>query len=95
MYFQLEVDYYSNEANKNKCKNIQLIEPTKNSLKIAAGCTGHCTCNVNWSDLLLWFQSTLLPGLGFARKYIYRLLLESYVCFSKIYVALYQYDICK
>ena len=53
MYFQLEVDYYSNEANKNKCKNIQLIEPTKNSLKIAAGCTGHCTCNVNRSDLLL------------------------------------------
>ena len=25
MYFQLEVDYYSNEANKNKCTNFQLI----------------------------------------------------------------------
>ena len=28
MYFQLEVDYYSNEANKNKYKNFQLIAPT-------------------------------------------------------------------
>ena len=25
MYFQLEVDYYSNEANKNKYKSVQLI----------------------------------------------------------------------
>ena len=25
MYFQLEVDHYSNEANKNKYKNVQLI----------------------------------------------------------------------
>ena len=29
MYFQLEVDYYSNEANKMKYKNIQLIASTK------------------------------------------------------------------
>ena len=35
MYFQLEVDYYSNEANKNKYKNFQLIASTKNNLKIA------------------------------------------------------------
>ena len=38
MYFQLEVDYYSNEANKNKYKNVQLIASTKNNLKIATYC---------------------------------------------------------
>ena len=32
MYFQLEVDYYSNEANKNKYTNFQLIASTKNNL---------------------------------------------------------------
>ena len=32
MDFQLEVDYYSNEANKNKNKNVQLIASTKNNL---------------------------------------------------------------
>ena len=35
MYCQLEVDYYSNEANKTKYKNFQLIASTKNNLKIA------------------------------------------------------------
>ena len=35
MYFQLEADYYSNEANKNKCTNFQLIASIKNNLKIA------------------------------------------------------------
>ena len=34
MYFQLEVDYYSNEANKSKYKNFQFITSTKNNLKI-------------------------------------------------------------
>ena len=34
MYFQLEVDYYSNEANKNSYKNFQLIASTKSNLKI-------------------------------------------------------------
>ena len=60
MYFQLEVDYYSNEANKNKYKNVQLIASTKNNLKIATDCTGHCTCNDDLSDLLLGLQSILL-----------------------------------
>ena len=32
MYFQLEVDYYSNEANKNRYTNFQLIASTKNNL---------------------------------------------------------------
>ena len=35
MFFQLEVDYYSNEASKNKYTNFQLIASIKNNLKIA------------------------------------------------------------
>ena len=33
MYFQVEVDYYFNEANKNKYTNFQLTALTKNKLK--------------------------------------------------------------
>ena len=43
MYFQLEVYYYSNEANKNKYKNVQLIDST-----------GHCTRNDNLSYFAAW-----------------------------------------
>ena len=35
MYFQLENDYYSNEANKNKYTNFQLIASIKINLKMA------------------------------------------------------------
>ena len=73
MYFQLEVDCYSNEANKNKYKNIMLIASKKNNLQIATDCTGHCTCNDNLSYFLLGLQSTLLLGLGVAWKYTYRI----------------------
>ena len=66
MYFQLEVDYYSTGAKKNKYKNIQLIASTKNKLKIATDFTGHCTCNSNLSYLLLGLLSTLLLRLGVA-----------------------------
>ena len=66
MYFQLEADYYYNETNKNNYKDVQLIASTKNNLKIATDCTGHCTYNDNLSYLLLGLQSTLLPWLGFA-----------------------------
>ena len=66
MYFQLEVDYYANEANKNKYKNVQLIASIKNNLKIATDCIGHCTCNGNLSYLLLRLQSTFLLRLGVA-----------------------------
>ena len=66
MYFQKEVGYYSDEANKNEYKNVQLIASTKNNLKIATDCTGHCTCNDNLSYLLLGLQSTLLFALGIA-----------------------------
>ena len=38
MSFQPEVDYYSNQANKNKYKKIQLIASTKNNLKTATDC---------------------------------------------------------
>ena len=66
MHCQLEVDYYANEANKNKQKNVQLIASAKNNLKIVTDCTGYCTCNDNFSYLLLGLQSTLLLGLGVA-----------------------------
>ena len=33
MYFQLEVDYYSNEANKKKYTSFQLTSSTINNLK--------------------------------------------------------------
>ena len=57
MYFQLEVDYYSNEANKNKYTNFQLIasinkKQIKDSWK--SDCTGHCTCNHNFSYFVAW-----------------------------------------
>ena len=57
MYFQLEVDYYSNEANKNKYTNFQLETSIKNNLKIVENYIVLCivlatrTCH------------TLLPGL--------------------------------
>ena len=31
MYSQLEADYYSDETNKNKYKNVHLIASTKNN----------------------------------------------------------------
>ena len=35
MYFQLEADYYSNKANKNKYKNFQLKASIKKKAEIA------------------------------------------------------------
>ena len=35
MYFQLEVDYYSNEAKKNEYTNFQLKASIKNNVNIA------------------------------------------------------------
>ena len=52
MYFHLEVYFYSNEANKNKYKNFQLIASTKNKLKIATDCKGQCTRNSNLSSFV-------------------------------------------
>ena len=65
MYFQLEVDYYSNEANKNKCTNFQLIASIKSNLKIAEDqilqgiVLAMTTCHI----FLLGLESTLLLGL--------------------------------
>ena len=65
MYFQLEVDYYSNEANKNKYKNFQLIASTKNNLKIADKqiVQGIVLATTTCHTLFLGLQSTLLLGL--------------------------------
>ena len=65
MYFQLEVDYYSNEANKSKYKNFQLIASTKNNLKIAKEqiVQGIVLATTTCHTLLLGLESTLLPGL--------------------------------
>ena len=61
MYFQLEVDTYSNEAIKNKYKKFQLIASTKNNLKIAEDqiVLATTTCHT----LLIGLESTLLHGL--------------------------------
>ena len=65
MYFQIEVDYYSNEANKNKYKNFQLIASTKNNLKIAEEqiIQGIVIATTTCQTLLLGLESTLLLGL--------------------------------
>ena len=62
MHFQLEVDYYSNEANKNKYTNFQLKASIKNNLKVAEDqivqsiVLERRTCHT----LLLGLESTLL-----------------------------------
>ena len=66
MYFQLEVDYYSNEANKNKYTNFQLIASiNKKKLKIAEDqiVQGIVLATINFHTLLLGLESTLLLGL--------------------------------
>ena len=62
MYFQLEVDYYSDEANKNKCINFQLIASIKNNLKIAEDqiVQGIVLATTTCHTLLLGLESTLL-----------------------------------
>ena len=64
MYFQLEVDYYSNKANKNKYKNFQLIASTKNNLKIAEEqiVQGIVLATTTCHTLLLGLEITLLLG---------------------------------
>ena len=64
MYFQLEVDYYSNEANTNKYKNLQLIASTKNNLKIVEEqiVQGIVLATTTCHTSLLELESTLLLG---------------------------------
>ena len=64
MYFQLEIDYDSNEANVNKYKNLQLIASTKNNLKIVEEqiVQGIVLATTTCPILLLGLESTLLLG---------------------------------
>ena len=64
MYFQLEIDYDSNEANVNKYKNLQLIASTKNNLKIVEEqiVQGIVLATTTCPTLLLGLESTLLLG---------------------------------
>ena len=65
MYVQIEVDYYSNEANKNKYINFQLIASIKNNLKIVEDqiVQGIILATTTFHTLLLGLESTLLLGL--------------------------------
>ena len=54
MYFKLQVYYYSNKANKNQYKNVQLLASIKNNLKIATDSIGHFTRNNNLSYFVAW-----------------------------------------
>ena len=65
MYFQLEVDYYTNEANKNKYTNFQLKASIKNNVKIAEDQIVEDTvlATRTFHTLLLGLDSTLLLGL--------------------------------
>ena len=62
MYFQLEVDYYSNEANKNKYRNFKLKTSKTNNLKIAEEqiVQGIVLATRTCHTLLLGLESTLL-----------------------------------
>ena len=91
VYFQLEVDNYSKQANMNKHKNFQLIASSKNNLKIdeeqivQSIVLATTTCHT----LLLGLKSTLL---------LETIFFKCKLCFlSKIYIALYfyQYDVRK
>ena len=65
MYLELEVDYYSKQANKNKYKNFQLIASTKTNLMIAKKqiVQGLVLAIATCHTLLLGLESTLLFGL--------------------------------
>ena len=65
MYFQLEVEYYSNEANKNKYKNVQLIRQRKQLKDNCRLCWALCLQR-QLVMLVAWTSSTLLLGLGVA-----------------------------
>ena len=60
MYFQLEVQYYSNESNKNKYTNFQLIASTKNRLAEDQIAQGIVLATTTCHNLLLGLESTLL-----------------------------------
>ena len=65
MHFQLEVDYCSNEATKNKHTNFQLKSSIKNNLKIAEDqiVQGIALATRTCNTFLVGLKSTLLLGL--------------------------------
>ena len=65
MYFQLDVDYYSN-ANKNKYANFQLKASIKNNLKIGEDeiVQGIVLATRTCHTLLLGLESIFLLGLA-------------------------------
>ena len=65
MYFQLEVEYCSNEATKNKYTNFQLKSSIKNNLKIGEDqiVQGIALATRTCHTLLVRLKSTLLLGL--------------------------------
>ena len=65
MYFQLEVQYCSNEATKNKYTNFQLKSSIKNNLKIGEDqiVQGIALATRTCHTLLVGLKSTLLLGL--------------------------------
>ena len=74
MYFQVEVDYWSHIANKNKYTNFQLKASIKKNLRIAEDqivqglVLAMTTCHI----FLLGLESTLLLGLVVTWKYIFQ-----------------------
>ena len=62
MYFQPEVDYYFDEATKNKYTNLQLKASIKSNLKIAEDqiVQGIVLATKTCHTLLLGLESTLL-----------------------------------
>ena len=73
MYFQLEVDYYSNETNKNKYTNFPLLASIKINLKIIEDqiVQGIVLAMTTCDTLLLGHESTLLLGLVVTGRYIF------------------------
>ena len=65
MYFQLKVDYYSNETNKNKYTSFQLKVSIKNNVKIAEDqiVQGIVLAMRTCHAFLLGLETTLLLGL--------------------------------
>ena len=89
MHFQLEVYYYSNEADKNKYKNVQLIASTKKNLKIAKRLYSASysqrqlviLCCLDFK-VLRYLDLFLLESIFIELESL--LSLENFVCFSKI-----------
>ena len=65
MYFQLEIDYYSNETNKNKYTNFPLLASIKINLKIVEDQI------VQGIVIAMTTCDTLLLGLAVTGRYIF------------------------